>query len=87
MYTGPFIVLMWYAGVFSLELEEEDEVEEIELTGEEWFLPMTFAKKLPKQYYRGTDPEWQSFMELSKDKAHQISIQSASSFRNISTTY
>ncbi|KAI4149485.1 MAG: hypothetical protein L6R39_002494 [Caloplaca ligustica] len=61
------------------EDEEEDEVEgegetnkeessEGSKDGDTIFIPLGFAYKLPKTYYKGTDPEWQSFVELSKNK-------------------
>lgn len=55
------------------EEDEEAEVEE-ERTSEEIkeddtiFIPLGFAYKLPQRFYKGTDPEWQSFVQLSKDK-------------------
>ncbi|KAL8703869.1 MAG: hypothetical protein Q9201_002958 [Fulgogasparrea decipioides] len=32
------------------------------------FIPLGFAYQLPRQFYKGTDPEWQSFVKLSHDK-------------------
>ena len=32
------------------------------------FIPLGFAYKLPRKFYKGTDPEWQSFIQLSRDK-------------------
>jgi len=34
-----------------------------------WFIPLTWAKKLPREYYKGSDPEWQDFIKASKDHA------------------
>ncbi|KAL8828986.1 MAG: hypothetical protein Q9170_006365 [Blastenia crenularia] len=36
--------------------------------GDTVFLPLGFAYKLPRKFYKGTDPEWQSFIQLSNDK-------------------
>ncbi|KAL8639472.1 MAG: hypothetical protein Q9228_003503 [Teloschistes exilis] len=32
------------------------------------FIPLGFAYQLPRKSYKGSDPEWQSFVQLSKDK-------------------
>ncbi|KAI4128834.1 MAG: hypothetical protein LQ338_002534 [Usnochroma carphineum] len=56
--------------------DEEDAADELreEGTSEESneddtiFIPLGFAYKLPQRYYKGTDPEWQSFIQLSQNK-------------------
>lgn len=53
------------------EAEGQEEGEEVvELEGEEdaIFIPLTFATKLPREYYKGSDPEWQEFRKLAPDK-------------------
>ncbi|KAI4101440.1 MAG: hypothetical protein LQ339_005089 [Xanthoria mediterranea] len=32
------------------------------------FIPLGFAYQLPQTFYKGRDPEWQSFIQLSRDK-------------------
>lgn len=32
------------------------------------FIPMTWATKVPRSFYRGSDPEWQEFVKVAKDK-------------------
>ncbi|KAL8867274.1 MAG: hypothetical protein Q9174_005768 [Haloplaca sp. 1 TL-2023] len=41
--------------------EEEDEEGSV-------FIPLGLAYELPRQYYKGSDPEWQSFIKLASDK-------------------
>ena len=44
--------------------KEEDEDED-----EGLFLPFPFTtEQVPSPPYRGTDPEWQEFMKISKDR-------------------
>lgn len=42
----------------SNEAREEDTI----------FIPLGFAYKLPQKFYKGTDPEWQSFVQLSQNR-------------------
>ena len=44
--------------------EEEDEWSE----EDSWFIPLTWAAKLPRIYYKGSDPEWQEFRKVAKDQ-------------------
>ena len=60
----------------------EDEENEVEADGEEedgvevpseppedsWFIPLGLARQQPQTFYRGSDPEWQSFVEFSHDE-------------------
>lgn len=39
------------------------------------FIPMTWSTKLPRQFYRGSDPEWQEFVKVAKDKTRIKKIQ------------
>lgn len=32
------------------------------------FIPLGFAYQLPQKFYKGTDPEWQSFVQMSHNK-------------------
>jgi hypothetical protein len=38
------------------------------------FIPLTWAKKLPRTYYRGSDPEWQEFIKIAKDQERRKKI-------------
>lgn len=33
-----------------------------------FFIPLTWAWKLPRSYYKGSDPEWQEFVKIAKDQ-------------------
>ncbi|KAL8779394.1 MAG: hypothetical protein Q9213_006962 [Squamulea squamosa] len=46
--------------------ESEDENEDED--GSSFFVPLGFAYQLPQTFYKGSDPEWQSFVQLSKNK-------------------
>ena len=55
------------------------EVEEVtvpdEIPDNAWFIPMGFARQLPQAYYRGRDPEWQSFREFAHDNTKNMQIR------------
>ncbi|KAK4499496.1 hypothetical protein PRZ48_010011 [Zasmidium cellare] len=59
------------------ELEEEEEEEDESLYADEdsTFIPMTWATKMPRTFYRGSDPEWQEFVKVAKDKQRHRKIQ------------
>lgn len=67
------------------ELEEQRNKEEkqVEEEGEgpfyaaedSTFIPMTWSKKLPRQFYKGSDPEWQEFLKVARDKPRHAKIQ------------
>lgn len=39
------------------------------------FIPLTWSKKLPRTFYKGSDPEWQSFLAIAKDKPRHTALQ------------
>ena len=39
------------------------------------FIPLTWSTKLPRTFYRGSDPEWQEFIKVAKDKSRHKKIQ------------
>lgn len=39
------------------------------------FIPFQFPQELPRLSYRGSDPEWQEFVKLGKDKQRQQEIK------------
>ncbi|KAL9599673.1 MAG: hypothetical protein Q9219_003661 [cf. Caloplaca sp. 3 TL-2023] len=78
----PLVIFTLFFGVPWILLDddsdEEEEEEEEEHTTEDGttdeqnkddtiFLPLGFAYRLPKKYYKGEDPEWQSFVKLSQN--------------------
>ena len=50
---------------------EDDEFAEEENT----FIPMTWPTKLPRTFYKGSDPEWQEFVKIAKDKPRHKKLQ------------
>lgn len=56
---------------------EEDDVElPEEMPEDAIFIPLGLAHQLPQTFYKGTDPEWQSFIEFSKDKKRNLMVRS-----------
>ncbi|KAF2754320.1 hypothetical protein EJ05DRAFT_521069 [Pseudovirgaria hyperparasitica] len=55
------------------EDEDEDEEGEYDEDGIEdsIFIPMTWAKEQPREYYKGSDPEWREFMKFARDGKRQ----------------
>lgn len=43
----------------------DDEIDEDSI----WmFIPMTWSTKLPREFYKGSDPEWTEFVNIAKDR-------------------
>lgn len=57
--------------------KEEDGDKEGEEEDDSLFIPLGWATPLPRQYYKGSDPEWLRFVQLSQDNKKRKSIQSA----------
>ncbi len=67
------MVVAFLVGGGSDKEDEKDAMHENDISKEAIeakpiFIPLGFPYKLPRTYYKGTDPEWQSFIQLSKDK-------------------
>ena len=41
-----------------------------------YFIPLGFARQRPQMFYKGSDPEWQSFIEFSRDRNRGLAIRS-----------
>ncbi|KAK4997044.1 hypothetical protein LTR66_003470 [Elasticomyces elasticus] len=79
LYNSAFLAY-WYYVLPSVDIEIDEEEaakaeEELknktdaELDQEEsLFIPMTWATKMPKTFYKGSDPEWQMFLKIAQDK-------------------
>jgi hypothetical protein len=66
------------------EEEEEDEGDNEEEDDEDiiLFLPTGFSRPKPRTFYKGSDPEWQEFIKLAKDRPRVEKIRGmASSLR------
>lgn len=60
----------------AVEEPEEDDIQVPDVMPENAiFIPLGFPRQLPRTFYKGTDPEWQSFMEFSKDKKRSLLIR------------
>ena len=57
--------------------EEDDADVPEEMPEDALFIPLWFAREKPKTFYKGTDPEWQSFVDFSKDRKRSQFIRSA----------
>jgi hypothetical protein len=79
LYTSCLVGYVWYFfPELEIEIQEEGEVQisDSEFADENsLFIPLTWAKKLPRTFYKGSDPEWQEFVKVSKDKARHKKIQ------------
>lgn len=57
--------------------KDEDEVQVPDTMPEDArFIPLGFARQRPQTFYRGSDPEWQSFIEFAKDRKRCLSLRS-----------
>lgn len=57
--------------------EGEDEVDIPENMPEDAiFIPLGFTRQRPETFYKGTDPEWQSFIEYRKDREREPAVKS-----------
>lgn len=57
------------------EVEEEEDGPPFYADEENTFIPLTWSRKLPRSYYRGSDPEWQDFIKVAKDKSRHKKVQ------------
>lgn len=72
------LIVVTYATLFEDDEDDEEGGEEQKEAKQETsseasaddtiFIPLGFAYKLPQKFYKGTDPEWQSFVQLSQNK-------------------
>ena len=57
--------------------EDEDEVDiPEEMPEDAIFIPLGFTHQRPREYYKGSDPEWQSFIEFRKDREREKAVRS-----------
>ena len=69
--------------VDSNEVDVVDEVDDDDLVPEEqpedaWFIPLGIARQVPQTFYKGEDPEWQSFIEFASDRKRGGFVRSES---------
>ena len=53
------------AGAEEVTEEDEDDIVPEEQPDDALFIPCGWPQKKPREYYKGTDPEWQSFHEFA----------------------
>ncbi|KAI9695644.1 MAG: hypothetical protein M1820_008491 [Bogoriella megaspora] len=53
----------------------EDGEDDYESDEDSLFIPLGFAKKKERTYYKGSDPEWQEFLKLARDKTRHQRVQ------------
>lgn len=56
------------------EDEDDDEIPDT-IPEDAIFIPLGLIHQCPPTFYRGSDPEWQSFLEFSKDVERSINIR------------
>ena len=61
----------------------EEGEEEAWAESDSWFIPLTWSKKLPRTYYKGTDEEWQTFIKISNDNERIQRLHSESCLDNV----
>ena len=72
------------------EEEDDDEGEEgpvpEPIPEDAIFIPLGLVRQRRTPYYKGSDPEWQSFVEVSRDRKRSIGIRSTLYFHDCITT-
>ena len=63
--------------------EQDENDEEVDIPDEPpedaWFIPLGWARQCPPVHYKGTDPEWRSFVDFANDRKRVLSVQSTAS--------
>ncbi|KAF4555968.1 Hypothetical protein D9617_2g059340 [Elsinoe fawcettii] len=50
------------------DVEQEQDEDVFEGDEDAWFIPVMPARQLPREFYKGTDPEWQEYKKIAPDK-------------------
>ena len=59
------------------EDEDEDDVQVPENMPEDaFFIPLGLVRQLPHTHYKGSDPEWQSFVEFGRNRERTTAVRS-----------
>ena len=53
----------------------DDESEDVD-PEDAWFIPCGWPQKRPREYYKGTDPEWISFTDFARSQKRGITVRS-----------
>ena len=63
------------------EKQDEDDVQVPEVMPEDaLFIPLGKVRQLPETQYKGSDPEWQSFVEFGQDRERPAAVRSTFAF-------
>ena len=60
------------------EAEVADDDDEEVGPDDAWFIPCGWPQKRPREYYKGTDPEWISFTDFARSQKQGILVRSMS---------
>ena len=52
-----------------------------EMPEDAFFIPLGITRQRPQEFYKGSDPEWQSFIEFRKDPGREEVIRSEQCLR------
>ncbi|KAK0650462.1 hypothetical protein DIS24_g6724 [Lasiodiplodia hormozganensis] len=84
IYTGAAFTWIHFVLGPTIEIVDEEEGEDDEEgdweEDEEWeddalFIPLGWAKPVPRRFYRGSDPEWQEFKKVAADQKRHEQIR------------
>ena len=57
------------------EVADDEDIVPDEQPEDAIFIPVAWPQKRPREFYKGTDPEWQSFMELARNEKRRRQLQ------------
>ena len=74
---GLCIYTCWHFVIGKLDsvLDEVEDVEPEEGEDTSLFIPLSFPKVLPQEFYKSTDAEWQEFVKFSKDAKRKKGVR------------
>ena len=58
------------------EVSDDDDIVPEEQPDDALFIPMGWPQQRPKEFYKGSDPEWQSFLEFAHNEKRGRSVRS-----------
>ena len=64
------------------EVEVDEDEDDVQVPGimpeDAFFIPLGLVRQLPHTHYKGSDPEWQSFVEFGRDRERTTAVRSRS---------
>lgn len=52
----------------AVEVSDEDDIVPEEQPEDALFIPLGWPQRRPREFYKGSDPEWQSFLEFARNE-------------------